>query len=64
LRSLTLIAGIIVLVIGIFYSIWGLVFIQFQGGYEITKNSLIPTAIVLLFAAIMILRKYKRDKQH
>jgi len=63
LGTLTLLAGIIVFVIGIFFTIWGLAFIEFQGGYNIT-NSAMPTGIVVLFAAILILRKYKRDKQH
>ena len=36
---------------------------EFRGGYDI-RNSAIPAGIVFLFAAIMILRKYKRDKQH
>jgi hypothetical protein len=64
LGTLTLLAGIIVFVIGIFFSIWGLAFMEFQGGYDITKNSALPSGIVVLFAAILILRKYKRDKQH
>jgi len=62
LETLTLLAGIIVFGIGLFFSIWGLAFIQFQDGYDITKNSAMPTGIVVLFAAILILRKYKRDK--
>jgi len=64
LGTLTLLAGIIVFVTGIFFSIWGLSFMEFQGGYDITKNSALPSGIVVLFAAILILRKYKRGKQH
>ena len=60
---LTLLAGVAVLLIGLFFTIWGLSFWEFQGELNITQNTALPTGIVILVASIMILRKYKSEKK-